>query len=141
MRLPKWVVCLSGLALAALLAEEIRAESKAVKFTKEWKGSVADASLQKGAPEVITDATALEKLWKAWMVPDKLPQVDFTKEIVVLATTSGTRINVSAKLDDKGNLQVLGVATSDIAPGFRYVLATVPREGIKKLNGKDLPKE
>ena len=47
----------------------------------------------------------------------------------------------TAKLDDKGNLQVLGKSSSDLAPGFRYIIGTVPREGVKKVNGKDLPKE
>jgi hypothetical protein len=46
-----------------------------------------------------------------------------------------------AKLDDQGNLQVLGNATTDSAPGFRYVIATVPREGVKTVDGKELPKE
>jgi hypothetical protein len=32
-------------------------------------------------------------------------------------------------------------ATADFGPGFRYVIATVSREGVKKVNGKDLPKE
>jgi hypothetical protein len=129
---------MSGLALAALLAVEVRAESAAVKFTKEWKGSVANEALQKAAPEFITDAKALEKLWKAWVITDQLPKVDFTKEIVVLATTKGTRINMGSRLDDKGNLQVLASATADYAPGFRYVIATVPREGVKKVNGSDV---
>jgi hypothetical protein len=49
--------------VAALLTAEVRAASKEVKFTKEWKGSVSDEGLQKEASEFITDATALEKLW------------------------------------------------------------------------------
>ena len=34
-----------------------------------------------------------------------------------------------------------GIATSDFGPGFRYVMGTVPREGVKTVNKKDLPKE
>jgi hypothetical protein len=77
----------------------------------------------------------------AGQVQDNLPKVDFTKEIVVLGTTNGTRIRMWAKLDDQGNLQVLGNATTDYTPGFRYVIATVPREGVKTVDGKELPKE
>ena len=33
---------------------------------------------------------------------------------------------------------MLGAATSDLAPGFRYVIATVSREGVKTVNGKEL---
>jgi hypothetical protein len=50
----------------------------------------------------------------------------------------GSRLSLSAQLDEKGNLQVLGVATRDFRSGFRYVLATVSREGVKSVNGKEL---
>jgi hypothetical protein len=59
----------------------------------------------------------------------------------VRTRTLGSKLRLSATLDDKGNLEVLGMATSDLRPGFRYVIATVSREGIKTVNGKMLPKE
>src|SRR5262249_32775089 len=72
---------------------------------------------------------------------DKPPKLDFSKEIVILGTTRGSKLNLSAQLDDTGNLHVLGFGTSDLVPGFRYVLATVSREGIKAVNKKPLPSE
>src|SRR4051812_11458467 len=108
MRYSNWSACLCGLALAALCAPAVSAEAKAVKFTKEWKGSVADEAQQKGAPEVITSAKALEKLWKDWKIEGKVPAVDFTKEIVVVGTASGSNVGLSARLDDKGNLELIG---------------------------------
>jgi hypothetical protein len=131
---------LFGLLLPAAAAEK-KAEKKAVKLEKEWQGSVEDADLAKDAPAVITNGKALEKLWKAWKVEGKVPEVDFDKQIVVVQTTSGSKLRVSASLDDKGDLKVLGLGTRDLVPGFRYVIATVSREGVKTINGKDLPKE
>jgi hypothetical protein len=141
MRLFGCLVCLGVLALVTLFVSEVRAEAKPVKLTQMWKGSVADEKLQKAAPEFITSEKELEKLWKDWKIEDKLPKVDFTKEIVIVVTTVGSKINLSARLDDKGNLEVLGLATRDLAPGFRYVIATVSREGVKTVNKKELPKE
>ncbi len=140
---------LTGLALAVLLLPVARAETKAAEkktviLVKEWKGSAADADLAKDAPEYVTDAMALEKLWKKWGVEGKVPEVDFKKEIVIVATTTGGRLTLSARLDDKGNLELLGLATRDFRPGFRYVIATVSREGVKTVNGKEVkeaPKE
>jgi hypothetical protein len=134
---------LMGLAAAVLLVPQARAEKKAaqkkaVKLIKEWKGSVADADLAKGAPEYVTNAKDLGELWKNWKIEGKVPEVDFKKQIVLVSTTVGSRLTLSATLDDKGNLQVLGLATRDIAPGFRYVMATVSREGVKTINGKEL---
>ena len=131
---------LTALVLLAAGASDAHAQPKDVKFNNTWKGSVENADLQKGAPEVITSAKGLEKLWKDWMITDKMPMVDFTKEIVVLGTTGGSILNLSARLDDKGNLQVLGMATLDIRPGFRYVIATVSNDGVKTVNKKALPK-
>jgi len=141
------LACAGAFALMVLTAAEAREQpqgstmSRPVKFSTEWKGEVADEARLKGAPEVITSNKALEKLWQDWGVAGKAPEVDFAKEIVVVGTTRGSRISLSARLDDKGNLEVLGLATRDLRPGFRYVLAAVPREGIKTVNRKELPKE
>jgi|ERR1051326_1491323 hypothetical protein len=127
------IICtLTGAALAA---------DKPVKANKQWMGSVADAKLEKDAPKVITSAKQFEKLWKDWKIGDKVPEVDFTKEILVIATTPGSKLNLSCSLDDKGDLKVLGQATSDFGEGFRYVIQSVDREGVKTVNGKELPKE
>jgi hypothetical protein len=136
-----WLAGVFAVVLAALLASTAFAEKTKIKITKEWKGSVADEKLLKDAPACITDAKGLEKLWKAWKIEDKMPEVDFTKEIVVISTTSGSKLNIFASLDDKGNLEVGGLGTRDLVEGFRYVIATVPREGVKTINGKDLPAE
>jgi hypothetical protein len=135
---------LMGLGTVALLAQfasEVRGAAKAVKFTKEWTGSVADATLQQKAPKVITSGEELKKLWKAWGIKDKVPDVDFTKEIMVVETTRGSRLRLGARLNEKGDLQVLGLATRDLRDGFRYVIATVPRQGIKSVNGKAIQKD
>jgi hypothetical protein len=119
-----------------------QAAPTAVKPTHTWKGSVTDEKLQKDKPEngVITDAKTFEKLIKAWKVAEKVPEVDFTKEVVFVDTTVGSLLNLSASLDEKGDLKVLGLGTSDFGEGFRYVILSLPREGVKTVNGKALPK-
>jgi hypothetical protein len=128
-----------GLVLAALFATEAHAQKTPVKLTKQWKGSVEDDKLQKGAPEFITNAKALEKLWKSWKIEGKVPMVDFKKEIVVVGTGGGSKLNLSASQDENGDLTVLGATTLDFVPGFRYVIATVSREGVKSVNKKAVP--
>jgi hypothetical protein len=136
-------IALAGaLALAVLQTSEARAEKKPVKPTKEWTGAVADEKLLRDAPAVVVSKEGLEKLWKAWMLEGKAPDIDFTKELLVVQTSRGSVLKLAdAALDDKGNLQVIGVGTRDLRPGFRYVLATFGREGVKTVNGKELPKE
>ena len=125
-------------AFVLALSPAAFADGKPVKLIKQWSGSVNDADLAKDAPEVISDAKALAKLWKSWNLAGKSPEVDFDKELVVVTTTAGSKLNLIANLDDKGNLRVIGQATRDFGPGFRYVIATISREGVKTVNGKEL---
>jgi hypothetical protein len=135
------LIAVVGLVLFACAADATAGGKKKVTLTKQWSGSVEDQALMKSAPEAITSQKALAKLWELWKIEGKVPEVDFTKEIVVSGVTVGSKINLAAVLNDAGNLQVLGLATRDIRPGFRYVLATVSRDGVKTVNGKELPKE
>jgi hypothetical protein len=112
------VVSLLGLAVLAALTPPVPAQNKPVTIVRRWKGSVADADPAEDAPAYVADPKALEKLRKKWGVEGKVPEVDFKKEIVIGSTAVGSRLNLSARLDDKGNLGVLGVgrATSGRAP-------------------------
>jgi hypothetical protein len=131
---------LAGLALALLgFAGSADAASKKLKVTQLARGSVDDAKLQKEAPKdgVVADSKALEKLWKAWKVSGKIPKVDFRKEVVVVVTTGGGRLlPLNATLSEEGDLKFVAGATRDVVPGFRYVIGSVPRAGVKTINGK-----
>jgi hypothetical protein len=121
-----------ALLVVGVLASVALAEKVKVKPVKEWKGSVEGVRLEDNTPRALTNQKDLEKLWKDWKLPGKAPAMDFDKELVVVATGDGSKLSLSLTLDDKGNLQVLGLATRDLAEGFRYVIATV--------DGKTLPK-
>ena len=125
-------------ALLALPSVMFAADKK--DAPTEFRGSVADADLMKQAPAsgVITSAKGLEKLAKAWKID--APKVDFEKNVVVIGVTRGSRINGRPQLKD-GDLKALFIATRDLGEGFRYVMIVHPREGIKTVNGKELPKE
>jgi hypothetical protein len=142
------VAGLVALALVGVLAGVARAEKKELSASQSWNGSIDDdkaaKDLLKEAPEggYIADEKAFKKLWEAWKVTDKVPEVDFKKNIVLVATTVGSKLNLKAMLDtDKGDLVPLGLGTRDLRPGFRYVISVVPREGVKTVNGKELKSE
>jgi hypothetical protein len=99
---------------------------------------MADLSLRKAVPEVILTEEGLKNLWKVWKIEASMPKVDFSRNLIVVQTTRGSRLRLSATMDDKGDLEVLGAATADLRPGFRYVVAVLSREGVKTVNGKEL---
>jgi hypothetical protein len=124
----------------AVMAPAAPDQKTKVEITEKWSGSVEDENVKK--PEVIVSTKGLEAVWKDWKIKGDVPKVDFTKNIVVAVYSSGSKLNLSgANLDDKGNLEVLGLGTRDFRPGFRYVLGVVSKKGIKTVNKKELPKE
>ena len=139
MSLCKWLPLAVVMWLAAGVAV---AGPTPLKATNTWMGSIDDEKLAREMPEtgVITNSKDFEKLVKAWQVAEKVPEVDFDKEIVLVAKTEGSRLTLNASLDEKGDLKALGLATRDLRPGFRYVIISVPRQGIKTVNGKELPR-
>ena len=139
MSLCKWLCLAAVIFLAAGVA--VAAPTR-LKATNTWRGSIDDEKLAKEMPEngVITNAKDFEKLVKAWKVAEKVPEVNFNKEIVLVAKTVGSKLRLNASLDEKGDLKLLGLATRDLRPGFRYVIISVPKEGVKTVNGKELPK-
>jgi hypothetical protein len=141
MRLYTIAVTTGLLLVGAARPEE--ATGKELKPTRQWSGSVDDEALQKQAPQqgFITDTKAFTKLWRAWKVGEKVEAVDFTKELVLVATTSGSRLDTTARLTAEGDLRVLSMATADFMPGFRYQIVLVPRESVKTVNGKRLAKD
>jgi len=112
------------------------------KPTVDLSGSVDDEKLEKESPAsgVIVSQKGWEKLAAAWGIKDA-PKVDFSKELLAVATTRGSKLNLTAKTDDKGDLKVLALSTRDLRPGFRYAIKSVSRDGVKTVNGKELPKE
>jgi hypothetical protein len=102
---------------------------------------VEDLDLLKAAPKdgYLANAKDFAQLWKAWNVGEKVPEVDFQKSLVVVATSRGSKLRVLARLDDKGDLRVGGLGTRDLRPGFRYEIAVVSRDGVKTVNGKEVP--
>ena len=139
MSLCKWLSLAAVLFLAAGVAV---AAPTPLQATNTWTGSIDDEDLAKEMPEngVITNARDFAKLVKAWKVAEKVPGVNFDKEIVLVAKTEGSKLTLNASLDEKGDLKALGLATRDLRPGFRYVIISVPKEGVKTVNGKELPK-
>jgi hypothetical protein len=135
----KW---LSLAAVMFLAVAGFAADPMPLKPTNTWTCSVEDRKLAKEMPEngVITNAKDFEKLVKAWKVAEKVPEVNFDKEIVLVAKTEGSILKLNPSLDENGDLKNLGFASRDLVPGFRYVIVCVPKEGVKTVNGKDLPK-
>ncbi len=93
-------------------------------------------------PVAVVSKEGLKELWESWKLAGDVPKVDFDKNLVVTNTTKGGILKLSdVKLKEGGDLQVVAIATRDLRPGIRYLLIVVPREGVKTIEGKEIPKE
>lgn len=135
---PIWLAGLAILLAVSFPLEVFCAGKKPLTPSQQWSGSVADLSLSLAVPEVILLEKDWENLWKTWKVQGPLPKVDFSQHLILVQTTQGSRLRLTATLDQMGNLEVLGLATHDLRPGFRYVVAVFSREGVKTVNGQEL---
>src|SRR5262249_47506935 len=139
MRLLAGLLALCGLCL---LASSAAAKPEKVAPNRDWGAVVNDENLKKHTPKdgLVTDAKAFEALWKAWRPKEKVPAVDFKKEFAVVTLAEGpNQCSIRATLDD-GNLVIEATQTLIGGNGFGYSIATFNREGVKKVNGKALPK-
>lgn len=106
----------------------------------QLSGKCPDKALQQLAPAdgFVDTPDALAKLLNAWS-PGASMDVDFRKNIVLVATADGPNlVRVSGKLDEQGDLKVLGMSTLMAGPGFGWAIKPHPREGVKNVNGKAL---
>ena len=134
-------IAVGVLALAHVVASAAPAEAapEKLKVTQLSRGSVEDEGLAKEAPRsgVISDRKRFAGLWQSWKAGGKVPAVDFRKEIILVVTTRGGRLlPLNATLSEEGDLKFFAGATRDLRPGFRYIIASVPRAGVKTINGK-----
>jgi len=120
---------------AAMLPEAGAAD----KPTTSYAGVCSDASLRRLVPEggYVVDQQVWAKLWQAWRPKEKPPAVDWKQDFVLVETVDGpNRMMGSPTLDDEGAVQFLAAATRMAGPGFGYLMAVFPREGVKTVRGK-----
>lgn len=105
------------------------------------KGSNDNAKLYDKAPAdgIVASQKRWEKLTKDWGIKGA-PKVDFEKNILVVGFTRGSKLKVSVEVDGT-NLKLNAISTRDLVPGFRYEIVSVPRAGLKTVNGIPITKE
>ena len=104
----------------------------------QWEGQIAENDGKKFAPTggVIFDQDSFEKLWKAWRPKEALPEVDFSKDLIVVGVVNGPNtVLMRPVLGESGNLQFNVGGPKRGGPGFGYLMMKLKRQGIKTVNG------
>jgi hypothetical protein len=109
--------------------------------TNTWSGILPDESLRKLAPAAgyVADARSWSRLWAAWRPDEKLPRLDFSKQLVLVGTVPGpNNVLLRPMMDSKGALRFIVGGTRKAGPGFGYKLLAIGRTGVKTINGNPL---
>lgn len=135
------ILCLCSVTIVCPAIARDNEGPTPVKLSQTWSGEVK-LEVRKEAPKdgYIADKEMFAKFWKAFRGAERVPNVDFTKELVLVAVGADpNKLGMSASLDARGNLNVLVNSTliGFENPTFAaYQFATVSRVGIKSVNGK-----
>jgi hypothetical protein len=133
-----------GLTLPAFV-ELSRADEKPkpVKAEKTW-GGLVKIELRAKAPSYIADKDAWAKFWKLYRGKEKLPAVDFEKELIVVVVNNDPNgISIRLEVDAKGDLTI-DYETTEIKfinpTTCAYQIALIKRGGIKTILGVPISK-
>ncbi len=131
---------LSVAALLGMAASQAVAQPKGAPATLDKGGWIDDHTLKNAAPPAlaIVSEKALKDLYKAWKLGNP-PAVDFTREIVVVMTAKGGGTFFAAK-DGNGNINAELIGAPKEKPGFAYHIQSHPKDGVRSVNNKPLPK-
>ncbi|PQO25097.1 hypothetical protein C5Y96_26715 [Blastopirellula marina] len=132
---------LSRILIAAIVVTLSGSDVFSAEVSELAKGKVPDAALLKLAPKsgFITDTKTFAKLWKAWRPDQAVPEIDFTKDMVIVGTADGPNLVMfEPKLQGDGDLKFVVASTRMFGPGFGYRLVKIARQGVKSVNGKSI---
>ena len=115
---------------------------EALEPAKVWGGVFRDDALREFGTDsgIVTDPGVFEAIWEAWRPGEDRPEIDFSKFFVLVATIDGpNRMFMRLSRDDQGNVAPEFGGTKIGGPGFGYLIAVVPREGVNAVGGAPLP--
>jgi len=87
----------------------------------------------------ITKKGDFDKLWKAWLLEEKVPRVDFKTSLIVVATSRKGPIKAAVLVDEKktGDMKIkVELERQAEGKGLQVLIAVFPRAGIKTIEGK-----
>ena len=128
--------------LIALAPGVALAQGQTIKPSKNLISGLVDGEeLEKLRPPngFITTKEDFEKLWKAWLLDENVPEVDFKSDLVVVATSREGPIKEAFLIDAKetGDMKLkVELERKAKGKGLQVLIVVFPRAGIKTIDGK-----
>jgi hypothetical protein len=142
MRIQRYFVATVVTLLAALAPAGALAQEQTIKPSKNLiTGLVDGAEEEKLRPPsgFIANQQDFDKLWQAWLLEDKAPQVDFKTSLIVVAASREGPIKKAVLIAEKntGDMRIkVQIERKTDSRGLHVLIAVFPRAGIKTIEGK-----
>lgn len=117
---------------------------------QHWSGIIDDEELLERAPEFIVNEDDWVTLWNEWRGNDPVPEIDFTNDLIIVATSEGPNEpellspeelgpcqSSCLTLSSAGDIRLFPICDSGGGPGFGYIMVRVSREGVTTVAGCD----
>ena len=124
-----------GVAIS-MAAEPARPDPQPLR---EFRGTTTDEVVGPIPEELIQDQVNYERVWEKLGLKENPGKVDFAQEVLFLATTRGSRINLRLRDEGEGRLRVMAISTRDIRPGLRYIFGVFLKKDWRQINEALLP--
>lgn len=118
---------------ATILAGPQLAEAGKIAPIARWGGQTG--KIGSSGSGYMCSQDDLEEFWKKWEIAKPKPKIDFNRELAVFYLGSGGPHLMNLSLEDSGNLAAEYVQTPTVSRQPNYLIFTVPRYGVKSLNG------
>jgi len=128
-------------ALLSLQMGTSPAHAADLKKVKEWTGEVDDIKLEKEWPNAspITNKEDFAKVWKSWNPKQDVPEIDFTKELVLVSSQKIGKIYDLVLVDRGGGTYIsTGSIERKQLKGFTFAFTVFKKASVKTINGKPL---
>lgn len=116
------------------------AEGRKLEMVQEWSGILTDKKLTELAPGdgFVTNESAWKDLWQAWRPNEELPEVDFSKHLVLVSLGGMYPVGHDVRVTDQGDLRIWISPRVPGKPGHGYGISLIQRADIKSIFGKAL---
>ena len=117
----------------AILAGAQLAQAGKIVPIARWAGQAGKVG--SGNSGYLCTQDDLKEFWKKWEIAKPMPKMTFGRELAVFYMGSGGPHLMNLVLEESGNLVAEYVQTPTVSRHPNYLVFTVPREGIKRING------
>jgi hypothetical protein len=116
-----------------MLALPLPVSAERITPSARWAGQTG--KIGDGDSGYLCNQQSLSEFWRSREIGNPKPDIDFSHELAVFYLGSGGLHLMELSVEEGGNLVAVYVQAPTVSRYPNYLIFTVPRDGIKSING------